>query len=148
MSIEVYLEIGPKKTFACATDWPGWCRSAKDEEQALEALAAYADRFAAVMRLSHIPFRMPRAVDDLVVNARLTGNATTDFGAPGITPAADERPISPAELDRLRRVLEASWKAFDAAARASMPPPGRGRASDSASDPAAAGGAWPRSSIT
>jgi hypothetical protein len=118
MSIEVYLEIGPKKTFACATDWPGWCRSAKDEEQALEALAAYADRFAAVMRLSHIPFRMPRAVDDLVVNARLTGNATTDFGAPGITPAADERPISPAELDRLRRVLEASWKAFDAAARA------------------------------
>src|SRR5687768_13079502 len=118
MSIDVYLEIGPRKTFACATDWPGWCRSGKGEDEALEALESYADRYAAVMRLARVSFRKPRGVDDLVVKARLTGNATTDFGVPGITPPADEQPISPAELDRLRRVLEASWKAFDAAARA------------------------------
>lgn len=118
MSIDVYLEIGPRKTFACATDWPGWCRSGKGEDEALEALAGYADRYAAAMRLSRIPFRKPRGVDDLVVKSRLTGNATTDFGAPGITPAADDQPISSTELDRLRRILESSWKAFDAAARA------------------------------
>jgi hypothetical protein len=118
MSVEVYLEVGSKKTFACASDWPGWCRSAKDEDQALEALAAYAARYATVMRLSRIPFKAPPGVDELVVKSRLAGTATTDFGAPAITPPADEQPISPAELDRLRRVLEGSWKAFDAAARA------------------------------
>lgn len=136
MSIEVYLEVGSKKTFACAVDWPGWCRSGKGEDEALEALAAYAARYTAVMRRSRIPFTAPRGVQDLTVKSRLTGNATTDFGAPGIAPAADERPIDPAELDRLRGVLEASWKQFDAAARAGqgkqlrLGPRGGGRSLD------------------
>lgn len=32
---DVYLEAGTKRVFACAADWPGWCRSGRDEEQAL-----------------------------------------------------------------------------------------------------------------
>ena len=28
--IAVYLEVGQKKTFAGALDWPGWCRSGRD----------------------------------------------------------------------------------------------------------------------
>ncbi len=43
---EVYLEVGQKKTFAGALDWPGWCRSAGDEGAALAALIAYAPRYA------------------------------------------------------------------------------------------------------
>jgi hypothetical protein len=35
----VYLEVGEKKTFACSVDWPGWCRSGRDEDAALQALA-------------------------------------------------------------------------------------------------------------
>ena len=37
--IPVYLEQGAKKVFACSIDFPGWCRSGKDEHAALEALA-------------------------------------------------------------------------------------------------------------
>ena len=79
----VYLELGSKRVFACTLDWPGWCRSGKTEELALEALAAYADRYAEVAKEAGIafppgtgerlltphPFLLPRAVapegDDL-----------------------------------------------------------------------------------
>src|SRR5438552_2637529 len=44
----VYVESSRTRTFACAYDWPGWCRSGKDEASALVALAAYAPRYAAV----------------------------------------------------------------------------------------------------
>jgi len=50
-AVDVYLEAGARKTFACAVDWPGWCRSGRDEAQALEALASYADRYRAVYEL-------------------------------------------------------------------------------------------------
>ena len=33
-----YLEVGKKRVFACALDWPGWCRSGRDERLAIEAL--------------------------------------------------------------------------------------------------------------
>jgi len=136
MGTDVYLEVGPKRTFACAVDWPGWCRSGKGEEPALEALASYAARYQAAMGRSRLAFTAPRGVDELVVVQHMTGNATTDFGAPGIVPAADERPVDDLELERLRQVLEAAWKAFDAAARAgqgrqlSVGPRGGGRSLD------------------
>jgi hypothetical protein len=37
MPVDAYLEVGAKRVFAGALDWPGWCRSARDEEGALEA---------------------------------------------------------------------------------------------------------------
>jgi len=37
----VYLESGSRRTFAGAIDWPGWCRSGRDEASALEALLSY-----------------------------------------------------------------------------------------------------------
>jgi len=42
--VEVALEVGSKRTFATALDWPGWCRSGRDEAGALDALLAYAPR--------------------------------------------------------------------------------------------------------
>ena len=35
--IGVYLEIGKTRTFAGALDWPGWCRSGRDEAAAIKA---------------------------------------------------------------------------------------------------------------
>jgi len=35
--IGVYLEVGTKRTFAGALDWPGWCRNGRDETAALKA---------------------------------------------------------------------------------------------------------------
>mgnify|MGYP003380452358 CR=1 FL=1 len=39
--ISVYLEIGQKRTFAGAVDWPGWCRAGRDEAAALQAPVSY-----------------------------------------------------------------------------------------------------------
>src|ERR671932_2604159 len=47
--IEVYLEIGKKRTFAGALDWPGWCRGGRDEPSALQALLADGPRYARVL---------------------------------------------------------------------------------------------------
>ena len=111
--LPVYLEVTRKRTFAGATEWPGWCRSGKTPEEALDALVAYADRYAAVISRSRLGFEKPSSVDDLEVVERLTGNATTEFGAPGVPPKADSRPLPPVELKRLTTILEASWRAFD-----------------------------------
>jgi hypothetical protein len=113
--IPVYLEVTPKRTFAGAVEWPGWCRSGKTPDEALEALVVYADRYARAIARAKLGFVHPNDVADLEVVERLVGNATTEFGAPGVAPMADERPLRPAELKRQSHLLEASWKAFDAA---------------------------------
>ncbi len=116
-AIKVYIEAGARRVFAGAVDWPGWCRSGSDEEAALEALVAYGPRYAAVVRTADRTFRAPSGASELRVVERLEGNATTDFGAPGMAPAADGRRIDAAELARLRKVLEACWASFDGAAK-------------------------------
>jgi hypothetical protein len=116
--MDVYLEVGNKRVFAGGLQWPGWNRSGRDEERALEALLASAPRYAAVMTHSSPRFDPPASVDDLEVVERLTGDATTDFGAPSIAPEADRRPVDSRELVRLQRLLELSWKALDRAAEA------------------------------
>lgn len=107
----VYLEIGPKRVFASAADWPGWCRAGKNEPAALEALAAYAPRYAKVAKLAKVVF--PATVADFEVVERMTGNATTDFGAPGV-PAKDEtRPMSPQGAKRMGELVAACWAYLD-----------------------------------
>lgn len=107
--MKVYLEVGAKKVFACSLDWPGWCRSGKDEALALEALDAYAERYAIVAKRAKIPFKVG-AVD---VVERLEGNATTDFGAPAMVATADHERLTPKQAERLAVLLDASWKVFD-----------------------------------
>lgn len=46
MSVAVYLEIGAKRTFAAALEWPGWCRAGKTPDEAMATLVAYRDRYA------------------------------------------------------------------------------------------------------
>lgn len=112
----VYLEIGKKRTFAGAIDWPGWCRSGRDEGSSLQALAAYGPRYARALRLARLGFEPPAGVSVLVVIERLLGNATTDFGAPDASPADDTRPVTAADLRRFEAILKACWRTLDAAA--------------------------------
>jgi hypothetical protein len=63
-------------------------------------------------------FQAPADVSACAVVERLAGNATTDFGAPDIAPSGDTRPVAAAELRRFQALLQACWRAFDAAARA------------------------------
>jgi hypothetical protein len=111
--INIYLEIGQKRVFAGALDWPGWCRSGRDEASALEALVHYAPRYAGVMRSARLGFKVPSDSSAFVVREQLEGNATTDFGAPGLAPSWDAKPVEPTELRRLQKVLRACWRAFE-----------------------------------
>jgi hypothetical protein len=111
----VYLEIGAKRTFAGALDWPGWCRRGIDEASALEALVDSAPRYARALRGTRLGFIRPPAASSLEVVERLKGDATTDFGAPAKSPSADREPVRPADLRRFETILRASWRTFDRA---------------------------------
>jgi hypothetical protein len=116
--IPVYLEVGNKRVFAGAIEWPGWCRSGRHEAAALSALAETAPRYARVLQAAGIAFEPPPGPGALAVAERLEGNTTTDFGAPDMPPAADARPLDAAELQRQQDVLKAIWQTLDAAAAA------------------------------
>ncbi len=113
--IDVYLEAGQKRIFAWALDWPGWCRSGRDEASALQALFDYGPRYARVLREARLGFQAPAQASALVVVERLKGNTTTDFGAPDIAPAEDARLVNPAELQRFEKLLRACWRRLDEA---------------------------------
>src|SRR5690606_28941552 len=101
---DVYFETGDKKTFAAAVDWPGWARSGRDEQSALEALVAYGPRYARVLEPSGLTFTPPGDVAGMKVVERLEGGSGTDYGLLGVVPSADARPVGEAELARLQAI--------------------------------------------
>jgi hypothetical protein len=43
---------------------------------------------------------------------RVKGNATTDFGAPGVIPTLAKHPLTKAQAERRAALVDASWKVF------------------------------------
>ena len=113
--VNVYLEVGSRRTFAAALDWPGWCRMGRDKDSALQALFEAGPRYSRVLRRTRLGFQEPEDVSAFVVVERLKGNATTDFGAPDLAPARDSQPLNEAELRHLQAILKACWRTFDTA---------------------------------
>jgi hypothetical protein len=114
--IPVYLETGAKKVFACSVDFPGWCRSGRDEGAALEALADYAPRYAEVAKLAKAAF--PARVE-LEVTERVKGEGATDFGIPHEVTRADAEPMTARQAARQVELLRAAWTVLDRVAKAS-----------------------------
>jgi hypothetical protein len=119
MGEPIYLEQGAKRTFACAVDWPGWCRVDRGDDAAIATLAAYADRYAAVAGEAGAAFPFA-GVDAESVRAQLTvvervkGSGATDFGAPYAVPELDGAPLDEATAHRHADLVAASWRVFDA----------------------------------
>jgi hypothetical protein len=111
--IEVCLESGDKRTFALALHWPGWCRSGRGEDAALQALLDYGPRYARVLHDAQLTFQAPLVVSAFTVIERLAGNSTTDFGVPERAFKRDTRPLTPRELSDYSALLRACWRAFD-----------------------------------
>ena len=112
MTVPAYIEVGTKRVFAGALDWPGWVRAGKSEEQALEALAAYATRYAPVAKLAGL--LSPKPPFDVV--ERVPGDATTDFGAPSGVAAADRTALTAKQAQRLAGLVAAGWAYLDGVA--------------------------------
>jgi len=109
VATRIYLEVGAKKVFACSVDWPGWCRSAKTEDEALEALATYVPRYTVVAKQAKLT--LPKSAgSSFDVVERIKGNATTDFGAPGVVPKLAKDALTKAQAERRAALVEASWK--------------------------------------
>ena len=115
-AIPVYLEAGAKKVFACSIDFPGWCRSGKEDEAALEALADYAPRYAEVAKLAKVAF--PATVE-FEVTERVKGKGATDFGIPHEVTGADAEPMTAREAARQVQLMRAAWALLDRVAKAS-----------------------------
>lgn len=122
--VDVVVEVGTRRIFASALQWPGWSRSAKaagGEADALASLADYASRYAPVARragLSREFAAVARPFAWRVVD-RTAGDATTDFGAPSRASDVEGEPALGDEARRLVDLLEAAWDALDdVAARA------------------------------
>jgi hypothetical protein len=115
--IAVVLEVGAKRSFATAVDWPGWSRSAKTAEQAVDALIGHAERYALVAAAAGEAFPPP---DDRSVEVveRSAGGSGTDFGVPSRISGPDRRATTAPEADRLARLLAAAWATFDSVAAA------------------------------
>jgi hypothetical protein len=140
VKIPIILEAGSKRYFASALDWPGWARGGKSEDQAVEALIAYAPRYAAVAKRAGLRFGAERSLSEIEVVERVHGGGGTDFGVPSIA-AKDEAPaVSASDLRRLIALMKAAWTTFDDAAAGaegvtlSLGPRGGGRPLDKIRD--------------
>lgn len=111
--LPVYLETGQKRTFAGALDWPGWNRTGRSVEEALQSLVAYGPRYARVLEGTGLGFQAPASPTDLHVAERLEGTKTTDFGAPDAMPEQDRNRLDGADLERYKTLLGAYWRAFE-----------------------------------
>lgn len=117
-AVEIYLEVGTRRVFAGAIEWPGFCRADRREDGAITALVAAAPRYAKVMRGARPAFPRPTSARQLEMVERLVGDSTTDFGAPSAAPAADLREIDERELARLQTLFGRCWRALERAAEA------------------------------
>lgn len=62
-------------------------------------------------------FKAPKDASEFTIIKRLKGGTGTDFGVPSLGLPSDDEPIAVAELERLTRILDACWSAFDRAAK-------------------------------
>jgi len=108
--LKVVIEVGQKKVFASAIHYPGWARSAKTETLALEQLLAYRNRYAAIASL--VDVQIP-STNKITIVERVTGNATTDFGAPAIPTQGESKVLSHAQQSTLDLLVGACQLAFD-----------------------------------
>ena len=108
--ITVAIEGTRKKVFASALEWPGWSRSGRTPEAAIESLLAYAPRYEPVVLAAGLTLGSSFDID---VVEQLEGGGGTEFGVPSLPTAADARPTEAAEAARLAAIVEASWAEFD-----------------------------------
>ncbi len=116
----VVLEVGNKRVFASALDWPGWCVPGRDEAAGLQALVDMGPRYAEMLKGKRLGYKAPKTVATLKVVERQKGNATTDFGAPNLAAKAEARPVSAAELKRYEKIIAACFASLAGAAEAAQ----------------------------
>jgi len=118
MAVRTVIEHGPKdkRSVAFSLDWPGWSRGAKTGELALATLETYRERYRPVASLAGMAAEFDTAGPLEVVEDRV-GTGSTDFWGISFSPsAAEQGPMTEAELERGITRLRACWAYFDGVA--------------------------------
>lgn len=113
--LRVVLEQGPKgrRVVAGALDWPGLDRWGRDESEAVEKLASYVLRYAAVAERAGLATEFAR-LDAPKIVERYPGNTSTDYwGIAHVTSETEREVLSTTDLERRLGLLEACWAYFD-----------------------------------
>ena len=137
MPVRTVIEHGTKdkRSVAFCLDWPGWSRGAKTAALALETLETYRDRYRPIASLAGMASEFA-SVGPLEVVEDKVGTGSTDFWGISFSPAAAEQdPMSEAELERGITLLRGCWAFFDSVAARVSPemkkgPRGGGRDRD------------------
>lgn len=108
-AIPIFLEVGSKRIFAGAIDWPGWYGHGRDEKSAQEALLRTAPRYQQAIQSAQLGFAAPTDLSQLQITERIPGNSTTDFGAPDVPTSSDAQPMDEDTLRKCLAILRASW---------------------------------------
>ena len=69
----IYVEVSRKRVFAGSVEWPGWTRSGRDEDTAVDALFAYASRYATALRGTRLDFAPPSNSSALTIVDHVLG---------------------------------------------------------------------------
>lgn len=111
----IVIELGTKKVFASALDWPGWSRGGRDEKDAMIRLIAYADRYRTVTDIAGVDgIHHLVAAQDAV--ERFHGTGATDFGVPDRIAESEYEWMSVEECERQLALLQSCWTYFDTVA--------------------------------
>lgn len=110
--LEIGEETGAKKTFVWVIDWPGWCRSGKTRDLAVEALFEQRRRYSVVAVEAGLDLS-DQAPGEVEIVESVPGGGGTDFGVPSAITELDRRKTTAAEAKRLARLVEAAWTIFD-----------------------------------
>ncbi|MCA9832313.1 MAG: hypothetical protein KC435_00025 [Thermomicrobiales bacterium] len=108
----IVLEVAPKKSFASALDWPGWSRSGKTRDAAIQVLTDYAPRYLKVAEIAGIDGVLVAATTWNTID-EVSGNGATEFGVPEHIHDVERSFFAQDELERQIALLRASWQYFD-----------------------------------
>ncbi len=111
--MKIFVETGKKKVFVGAIEWPGFCRSGRNEDTAISELKNYGVRYAEALDGSELDFKIPDTTSDFLILERHEGNATTDFGAPSKILDVDSEPINKQDFEHFHKILTACWRKLD-----------------------------------
>ncbi len=134
-TIDTAEEVGAKRVFRRAIDWPGWARAGKSSDLALEALITHAPRYATVAAAAKLALPPAATGANLRLVESVAGGSGTDFGVPSVVTSADRRPMDRLEAERIARLVEAAWIVLArivSAAPAELPKGPRGGGRDTA----------------
>lgn len=106
--IEVYLETGGRRTFAMTRAWPGWGRSGKTVDDALDTLAEYHPRYLVIASEAGEEIPLPH----FQVVETVEGSGATDFGVPDRIPGIDRKSSDVDDLRRQIRLFAAAHAVF------------------------------------